>query len=123
MRFLLNLILSALSLYAVTRMYSGVNFAPGTEWPQVLLAALVLGVVNALVRPLLGLLSLPITILTFGLFTLVLNGLMLWLTAEFTALDVNGLGAAIVGSVLLSLVTWVLNAILDALAIDRTRRL
>ncbi|MFC6617315.1 phage holin family protein [Deinococcus radiophilus] len=111
MNFLLNLIVSALALYAVSQLYSGVYFVPGTGWVEIVLSALVLGLVNALVRPVLGLLSLPITVLTLGLFALVLNGLMLWLTAQFTALEVTGLGAAVVGALLLSLVSWVLNLI------------
>ncbi|MDO4263510.1 MAG: phage holin family protein, partial [Deinococcus sp.] len=111
MNFLLNLIVSALALYAVSQLYSGVHFAPGAGPLDIAVAALVLGLVNALIRPVLGLLSLPITLLTLGLFALVLNGLMLWLTAQFTALDVDGLGAAVVGAVLLSIVSWLLNAV------------
>ncbi|GHG05859.1 membrane protein [Deinococcus piscis] len=122
MTFLLNLIVSALALYAVSQLYSGVHFAPGAGAFDIALAALVLGLVNALIRPVLGLLSLPITLLTLGLFALVLNGLMLWLTAQFTALDVDGLGAAVVGALLLSLVTWVLNAVTGALGTGGERR-
>ena len=122
MSFLLNLIVSALALYAVSQLYSGVHFAPGTGWLEIGVAALVLGLVNALIRPILGLLSLPITVLTLGLFALVLNGLMLWLTAQFTALEVDGLGAAIIGALLLSLVTWVLHAVTGALGLEGERR-
>ena len=122
MSFLLNLFVSALALYAVSQLYSGVHFAPGTGALDIALAALVLGLVNALIRPVLGLLSLPITLLTLGLFALVLNGLMLWLTAQFTALNVDGLGAAVVGALLLSAVTWVLNAVTGALGAGREHR-
>ncbi|ADY25982.1 membrane protein of unknown function [Deinococcus proteolyticus MRP] len=122
MNFLLNLFVSALALYAVSQLYSGVHFAPGAGALDIALAALVLGLVNALIRPVLGLLSLPITLLTLGLFALVLNGLMLWLTAQFTALDVDGLGAAVVGALLLSAVTWVLNAVTGALGAGREHR-
>lgn len=122
MNFLLNLIVSALALYAVSQLYSGVHFAPGAGPLDIAVAALVLGLVNALIRPVLGLLSLPITLLTLGLFALVLNGLMLWLTAQFTALDVDGLGAAVVGAVLLSIVSWLLNAVTGALGTGGARR-
>lgn len=119
MSFLVNLIVSALALYAVSQLYSGVHFAPGTDWVQIGLSALVLGLVNALVRPILGLLSLPITLLTLGLFALVLNGLMLWLTAQFTALEVDGLGAATVGALLLSIVSWALHLVTRSLGLDK----
>lgn len=121
MNFVLNLVVSALALYAVSQLYSGVYFAPGTGALDIALAALVLGLVNALIRPVLGLLSLPITLLTLGLFALVLNGLMLWLTAQFTALEVSGLGAAVVGALLLSLVSWLLNAVTGALGVGGER--
>ena len=111
MTFLLNLVVGAAALYAVSQLYSGVSFAPGAGTADVVLAALVLGLVSALIRPVLGLLALPITVLTLGLFALVLNGLMLWLTAQFTALNVAGFGAAIVGAALLSIVTWLMDLV------------
>lgn len=118
MSFLVNLIISSLALYAVSQLYSGVHFAAGTGWVEIAVAALVLGLVNALIRPVLGLLSLPITVLTLGLFALILNGLMLWLTAQWTALEVEGFGAAIVGAILLSMVTWLLHLLTEALGLN-----
>ncbi|MFC6590993.1 phage holin family protein [Deinococcus lacus] len=121
MGILLRLLLSALALYLVTRFYPGVAFEPGTGLLQILLTALLLGLVNALVRPLLLLLSLPLNVLTLGLFTLVINGLMLWLVASLSPLNVAGFGAAVVGAILLSLVSWVLDGLSGMLGLDGPR--
>ena len=121
MGFLLRLIVNAVALYLLTQMYGGVSFAPGSDVLNVLLAALVMGIVNALIRPVLLLLSLPINIVTLGLFTLVVNGVVLWIVAAMTALNVNGLGAAIVGALVLTVISWVLDAVVGALGLDGRR--
>lgn len=121
MGFLIRLLVNALALYLVTRLYAGVTFAPGAGAGSVLLAALVLGVVNALIRPVLLLLSLPVNVLTLGLFTLVVNGVVLWLVAGVTALDVAGFGAAILGALVLALISWILDLILNATGLDGGR--
>ncbi|ABF44973.1 membrane protein of unknown function [Deinococcus geothermalis DSM 11300] len=121
MGFLIRLLVNALALYLLTQVYAGVSFAPGTDALSVLLAALVLGIVNALIRPVLLLLSLPINLLTLGLFTLVVNGVVLWLVASVTALDVAGFGAAIVGALILAFISWVLDAIVGALGLNGGR--
>jgi putative membrane protein len=75
-----------------------------------LLAALVLGVVNAIIRPVLLLLTLPLNVLTLGLFTLVINGLMLWLvSAVVPGFSVSGFWSALVGAVVLSVVSFLLS--------------
>jgi putative membrane protein len=112
LNFLLKLALNALALWLTTLLYSGVYFAPGTGALDVLLAALVLGLVNALIRPLLLLLSLPVNLLTLGLFTLVVNGVVLSIVAGVTSLNVAGFGAAIVGALILSVVSWALDHLL-----------
>lgn len=121
MGFLIRLLVNALALYLVTRVYAGVSFEPGADVLGILLAALVLGIVNALVRPVLLLLSLPVNLLTLGLFTLVVNGVVLWLVAGLTALNVAGFGAAIVGALILTVVSWVLDAAVNALGLDGGR--
>jgi len=76
-------------------------------------AALVYGILNAVVRPVLVLLTLPITILTLGLFLLVLNGLLLWLTsAVVEGFHVASFGAALVGTLLMTVISMVLNALI-----------
>ncbi|MCX4099290.1 phage holin family protein [Nocardia sp. alder85J] len=81
----------------------------------VLAVAVVFTLVNALVKPIIKLLSLPLVVLTLGLFLLVVNALMLWLTAKITettdyGLRVHGFWAAVFGSVIISLVNWILGA-------------
>jgi putative membrane protein len=78
-----------------------------------LAAAFLLGVVNVILRPILVFLTLPLTLLTLGLFLLVINGLMLWLVAALvTGFHVNGFWGAVFGSILISLVTWILSRFL-----------
>ncbi|UBV43761.1 phage holin family protein [Deinococcus taeanensis] len=121
MGFLLRLLVNALALYLLTRVYGGVSFAPGADVVSVVLAALVMGIVNALIRPVLLLLSMPVNVLTLGLFTLVVNGVVLWLVAAVTALNVAGFGAAIVGALLLTVISWVLDAVLGVAGLDGDR--
>ena len=76
-----------------------------------LVAGLVLGIINAIVRPVLLILTLPLTLVTLGLFLLVLNAFCLWLTSVFVpGLEVHGFWAALLGALLISLVSWVLTA-------------
>ena len=112
--FIIKLLLNALALWLTTRLYGGVYFERGGVW-DVLFAALALGLVNALIRPLLLLLSLPVTVLTLGLFTLVVNGAVLSLVAGLTRLNVSGFGAAIVGALILTVVSWALDSVLHLL--------
>ncbi|HEU4370918.1 MAG TPA: phage holin family protein [Methylomirabilota bacterium] len=87
------------------------------------MAGLVLGLVNALVRPVLLVLTLPLTVLTLGLFLLVLNGLCLALTAWLVpGLDVDGLVPAGLGALVVSVVSWLLTAFVsDRGRIERVR--
>ncbi len=79
-----------------------------------LAAAFVLGLVNAVVRPLFVLLTLPVTVVTLGAFLLVINGLLLGLVAYIVpGFHVNGFLAAVVGSVLLSVVSWILTMVVQ----------
>ncbi len=79
------------------------------------MAALLLGIVNTIIRPVLIFLTLPLTLLTLGLFLLVINGLMLWLVAALVkGFYVNGFSGALIGSILISIVSWVLSGILHS---------
>lgn len=85
----------------MSNLVSGVHVQ---DWGSALVGAIVLGFVNAVVRPLMLLLTLPFTILTFGLFLLVINALMLWLVAALVAgIRIQGFGAALLGSLVLTL--------------------
>ena len=102
---LVRWILNALALLLVAYLFPGVTVE---SFVAALVAALVLGLVNAFVRPLLILLTLPVTILTLGLFIFVLNALLFWLVAEIVqGFRVTGFGSALVGSILYSLFTIV----------------
>jgi len=93
------------------------NIAPGVavqSFGAALIAALVLGLLNTLVRPLLVLLTLPVTVLTLGLFLFVINALMFYWAANILAgLAVTGFGAALLGSLLYSIFGIVIDALME----------
>jgi putative membrane protein len=103
-------IINAAALLLIAYLYPGVEilgFGPA------LIAALVLGLVNALIRPILIVLTLPVTILTLGLFIFVINALLFWFVAEIVhGFAVRGFGAALVGSLLYSLFTLITSRLL-----------
>ena len=77
-----------------------------------LVAALVLGLVNAVIRPLLVLLTLPVTVLTLGLFIFVINGLLFWAVASLLpGFDVTGFWSGVLGAIVFSLISWLLSAL------------
>lgn len=101
MELLLHLLITAGLLLVVAKMIQGVEVE---NWGSALVAAIVLGLVNAVVRPLMLVLTIPLTVLTFGLFLFVINALMLWLAAAMVpGVRVSGFGAALLGSLLLTL--------------------
>ena len=80
-----------------------------------LVAALVLGLVNSLIRPVLVLLTLPVTIVTLGLFIFVINGLLFWLVASFIdGFHVAGFGSAVLGAIVYALISWAASALVFA---------
>lgn len=103
-RFITHWLVTALALFVTDWLLAGVGFS---SWIALAIAALVLGLVNAVVRPLLVLLTLPLTLLTLGLFLLVVNGLAFALAAFVVpGFQVAGLGSAILGALCVSLVSW-----------------
>lgn len=120
MAFLIRWLVTALALWLAVRFIPGLSFAgpEGATWGGLAVTALILGLVNALIRPFVSLLSLPLTILTLGLFTLVINAAMFWLAAWFSGivypesrLVIDGAIAAILGALLVSIVSTVLSSI------------
>jgi putative membrane protein len=109
MRFLVRLVLNAIAILVAAYLVPGLSVTgPGAA----LLAAVILGFVNAIVRPVLFLLTLPVTLLTLGLFIFVLNALCLGLTAALVpGFAVAGAGAALLGALVVSVVSWVLNGL------------
>ena len=115
MNLLLRLLVNAAALWCAARFIDGISYTG--SWPGLLGLALVFGLVNALIRPVLSFFSFPIQILTLGLFTLVLNALMLLLTAFLSRsfdirFHVDGFGAAFLGAIVVSVVSLVLSALL-----------
>lgn len=104
MRWLVQLLLNGLALLLVAAIVEGIHLQ---GFGTAILAALLLGLINTFIRPLLVLLTLPLTVLTLGLFTLIINavtfGLTAWLLPGFT---VSGFWAAFWGALLLSLINW-----------------
>lgn len=108
-RFLVRAAFVAAGLWVASRIVPGISF-DSTE--SLLWAALLVGVFNALVRPVLIVLTIPITILTLGLFLLVINGLMIELAAHFlTGFHVAGLGSAVLAAIVISLTSWFISAL------------
>ena len=103
MTLIIRWFINALALLLVAYLYSGVKV---DDIFTALIAALVLGFVNAFIRPLLVLLTLPVTVLTLGLFIFVINALLFWLVAEVVkGFTVTGFTAALIGSLMFSVVT------------------
>ena len=107
---LLRWIVNAGALLLVAYLYPGVHVQ---DFLAALIAALVLGLVNAVIRPILVILTLPVTLLTLGLFLFVINAALFWLVAELVSgFMVTGFWAALVGSILYSLITLVTSWLL-----------
>ncbi|MFI5780376.1 phage holin family protein [Nocardia sp. NPDC051570] len=122
---LLRLVINAVAIWLAAHwvdkieLISPAHDGTGGKIVVVLAVALVFGLVNALVRPIVKLLSLPLVIVTLGLFLLVVNALMLMLTAKITetteyGLRVHGFWAAVLGSIIITLVNWVLGVLVPA---------
>jgi len=106
--FLVRVLVNGLAIYLIARIVPGI----AVEGVLTALGAgLVLGLINAIVRPILVVLTLPATLLTLGLFLFVLNAFCLWLTSQLVrGFEVQGAWAALFGALLISAVSFVLNA-------------
>ena len=114
MPFLIRLLVNAAALWVATRLVPGVTYDGGAL--PLLGVALVFGVVNAFLRPLAKILTFPLIIVTLGIFALVINGLMLWLTSSLSSalglgFHVSGFWAAFVGGLVVSVVSTILSMI------------
>jgi len=120
--FFFRLVITALGLWAAATVVPGVRI---DGWGNLVVAALLLGIVNAVIRPIILILTLPLTVLTLGLFILVVNGISLalvaWLMPSFS---LSGLGAAILGSIVVGLTSWLASAFVGGSGrIERYRRI
>jgi len=110
MRFLLRLLLNGVAIVIAAWCIPGVTL---TGPVPALLAGVILGFVNAIIRPVLLLLTFPFTIITLGFFIFVVNAICFALTAALVpGFDINGVFGAFLGAILVSLVSWALNALL-----------
>ena len=112
MRFITRLLINAAALWAAIRLVRGISFEG--DWWLLFAVALVFGVLNAVIRPILFVLTLPFLLVTLGLFTFVLNAFMLWLTSETSDLfglrfHVDGFGAAFLGALIVTVVSFALS--------------
>jgi putative membrane protein len=110
MRLLLVWLVNALALLALPYIFPWVKV---DTFGAALIAALVLGLINTLIRPLLILLTLPVTLLTLGLFIFVINGLLFWWVGSFVdGFHVGGFWSGVFGAIVYSLISWVLSSLL-----------
>ena len=117
MKFILKWLCSAAALLAVAYLYPGVVVSSFTG---ALIAAAVLGVLNTIIRPLLVLLTLPVTVITLGLFMFVINALMFWAAASLVSgLAVTGFVAALIGSLIYSMLQLAIEFVLERLLPDK----
>jgi putative membrane protein len=110
MRLLITWLINALALLALPYLFTSIHVDTFTT---ALIAALVLGLVNTLIRPLLVLLTLPVTLLTLGLFIFVINGLLFWFVGSFVkGFAVGGFWAGVFGAIVYSIISWLLSALI-----------
>jgi putative membrane protein len=113
LKLLAKWLLSAAALLFVAYVYSGVQV---TSFTAALIAAFVIGLLNAVLRPILVVLTLPVTVVTLGLFLFVINALMFWAAAGvLDGFQVRGFGAALIGSLIYSLIGIVIDSALGGL--------
>jgi putative membrane protein len=110
MRLLALWVINAIALLALPYLISSVSI---DSFLTALLVAVVLGFVNTVIRPILLLLTLPVTIVSLGLFIFVINGLMFWAVASiFDGFHVDGFWSAVIGALLYSIISWALSTLI-----------
>jgi putative membrane protein len=110
MRLLLTWLINALALLAIKYILPSITV---DSFVTALIVAVVLGLINTLIRPIFILLTLPVTILTLGLFIFVINGLLFWAVGSFVpGFHVDGFWAGVFGAIIYSLISWALSALL-----------
>ncbi len=110
MRLLVVWIINAAALFALPYIFPSIHVSSFTA---ALVATVVLGLVNTLIRPLLVILTLPVTVLTLGLFILVINGLLFWLVGSWLqGFQVDGFWAGVLGAIVYSVISWLLSSLI-----------
>jgi len=110
MKLLIVWIINAVALLALPYVFDSIRI---DGFYTALIAALILGLINAVIRPILVLLTLPLTLITLGLFIFVINGLLFWFVASFVkGFHVAGFWPAVFGAIVYSLISWAATALL-----------
>ncbi|HKP66969.1 MAG TPA: phage holin family protein [Casimicrobiaceae bacterium] len=110
MRLVITWLINALALLALPYLFTSIHV---DSFVTALVAALVLGLINTLIRPLLVLLTLPVTLLTLGLFIFVINGLLFWFVGSFIhGFTVDGFWAGVFGAIVYSMISWALSSLI-----------
>jgi putative membrane protein len=110
MRLVVTWLINALALLALPYIFTSIQV---DNFVTALVAALILGLINTLVRPVLVLLTLPVTLVTLGLFIFVINGLLFWLVGSFVSgFRVDGFWAGVLGALVYSIISWALSSLL-----------
>jgi len=113
MFFIVRLILNMVAILIISYLFPKMIWVDG--FLAALVAAFLLGIMNTIIRPILVVLTFPLTVLTLGLFLLIINGLMLWfVSALVRGFHVSGFWGAVLGSILISLVSWILSRFLPS---------
>lgn len=112
MHLLLRFIINAIAFYCIATYVPGFHIA---SWTTALVAALIFGIINAIIRPILFLITLPLTVVTLGLFIIILNALMFWLAVVWTpGLTANGFGPILIGAIIMMIVAFLTNHLLTS---------
>lgn len=117
MYFLIRVVINAVGLWVATQIVRGISFTGSNMIVSLLIIAVIFGVVNAVIKPILAILTCPLYILTLGLFTFVVNALMLLLTSYIAGqlglgFHVDGFYAALLGAIVISIVSFLLSIVL-----------
>ena len=111
MRFIIKLLLVAASLLVAAHFVNGITI--DRFWPTAVIAALVLGILNTVVKPVIKIFALPITILTLGLFGIVINVVIFWLLTFVPGVAIDGFMPALWGALIISVIGWMIDAIME----------
>jgi putative membrane protein len=110
MRLLITWLINALALLALPYLFTSIHV---DTFVTALIAAVVLGLINTLIRPVLVLLTLPVTLLTLGLFIFVIKGLLFWLVGSFVSgFRVDGFWEGVLGAIVYSIISWALSSLI-----------
>jgi putative membrane protein len=117
--FVMRVVINTLALWLVSAVFPSLIYFQQGGAADYLIAGLVLGLVNAVLRPILVVLTLPINVLTLGLFTLIINAIVLQLVAAWTRLETGGFLEAVIASIVLGITSTIISSILGG---DREKR-